>query len=87
MTLASLAPFLRFDGERGDRAGFEALDPDFLAGLEAIAVGAILGALQRLVDLSNELTLAIRVRSSRLNSSSCVARSLGSGKFAASSFM
>ena len=28
-----------------------------------------------------------RVRSSRLNSSSCVARSLGSGKFAASSFM
>src|SRR5689334_11270233 len=59
LTLAAFTTFLRFDGERRDRARFEALHADLLAGLEAVAVRAVFDALQRLVDLADQLALAI----------------------------
>ena len=52
-------PLLRLDRECGDRAGLEALERDRLAGFLAIAVGAILDALQRSVDLGDELALTV----------------------------
>src|SRR6202167_5908049 len=57
--LAALVTLLRFDRERGDRAGFKALDGDRLASLLAIAVRAVFDPRQRRVDLGNELALAI----------------------------
>src|SRR5215469_8230078 len=57
--LALLVALLRFDRECGDRAGFEALQRDRLARLLAIAVGVVLDALQRGVDLGDQLALAI----------------------------
>src|SRR4029453_10331195 len=59
LPLAAFTAFLSFDCGRGDRAGFEALPPDLLASLEAVAVAAILGPLDRLIDLLDELSLAI----------------------------
>ena len=50
---------LRLDRQRRDRAGFEALERDRLAGLLAIAVGAVVDALQRGVDLGDQLALAV----------------------------
>jgi hypothetical protein len=57
--LAALVALLRLERERGDRAGIEALEPDRLAGLLAIAVGALLDAQQRRIDLGDQLALAI----------------------------
>src|SRR5579864_1925118 len=57
--LAALVALLRFDGERCDRARFEALDRDRLAGLLAIAVGAVFDARERRLDLGDELALAV----------------------------
>ena len=45
--------------ERRDGPRFEALDADLFAGLEAVAVAAVFDALQRLVDLADQLALAI----------------------------
>src|SRR6476659_3228727 len=59
LALAPLATLLRFDAERRNWTRFEALHADLFAGLEAIAIRPIFGALQRLVDLANELALAI----------------------------
>jgi hypothetical protein len=56
---AAFVAFLGLDRERGDRAGFQALERDRLAGFLAIAVGAVFDALQRGVDLGNELTLPV----------------------------
>ena len=57
--LAALVPFLRLDRERGDGAGIEPLEADRLAGLLAIAVGAVVDALQGGVDLGDQLALAV----------------------------
>ena len=50
---------LRLDRERGDRARVETLQADRLARLLAVAVGAVLDAGQRRVDLGDELALAV----------------------------
>src|SRR5262249_25458486 len=42
-----------------DRAGFEAAQRNRLAGLLAVAVGAVVDALQRRVDLGDQLALAV----------------------------
>ena len=57
--LALLVALLRFDRQRRDRAGFEPLQRDRLAGLLAIAVGVVVDALQRGVDLGDQLALAV----------------------------
>ena len=59
LALASLATLLRLDAESRHGARLEALDADLFAGLEAVAVRAILDALQRIVDLADEFALAI----------------------------
>src|SRR5690606_16443766 len=40
-------------------AGFEALEADFLAGVDAVAVAAVLDALERAVDLADQLAVAV----------------------------
>jgi hypothetical protein len=57
--LAPLVALLGFQAERGDRAGFEAGDADRLAGLLAETVRSILDPAKRLIDLGNQLALAI----------------------------
>ena len=52
-------PLLRLDREGCDRARLQPLERNRLAGLFAIAVGAILDAGERLVDLGNQLALAV----------------------------
>ena len=42
---------LRVERERGDRARFEALDADFLAGFFAVAVLAVLDATNRVLEI------------------------------------
>src|SRR5580704_10360767 len=59
LPLASFAALLRLDRERCDGARLEALNADFLAGFQAIAVAAVLDALQRLIDLANEFALPV----------------------------
>ena len=59
LLLTPLTAFLRLQAERGDRAGLESLDADLFAGLEAVAVIAILDALQGFVDLADELALTV----------------------------
>src|SRR5260370_29340469 len=53
--LETLVALLRLDRERGDRTGFEALQRDRLAGVLAVAIGALVYRLQRLVDLGDQL--------------------------------
>src|ERR1700730_5896610 len=57
--LATLLPLLRLYRQRRNRPRFEALDRDRLAGLLAVAVGAILDARECLVDLGDQLALAV----------------------------
>ena len=57
--LALLVALLRLDRQRGDRARLKALQRDRLAGLLAIAVGAVVDAAQRGVDLGDQLALAV----------------------------
>src|SRR6267154_1753241 len=57
--LAFLVALLGFHREGGDRAGLQPLQRDRLAGLLAIAVGAVVDALQRRVDLGDQLALAV----------------------------
>src|SRR5215469_1323111 len=59
LAFAPLAPLLRLDAQRRDRTRLQALDADLFAGLEAIAIGAVFDALDRVVDLANELALAV----------------------------
>jgi 2-polyprenyl-6-methoxyphenol hydroxylase-like FAD-dependent oxidoreductase len=56
---ALLVALLRLHRQRGDRAGFEPLQRDRLAGLLAIAVGVVVDALQRRVDLGDQLALPV----------------------------
>ena len=57
--LATLVSLLRFDRQRGDRARVEAFERDGLAGLFAVAVSAFLDAVQRGIDLGDQLALAV----------------------------
>src|SRR6266566_9745205 len=56
---AFLVALLGLDRERRDRARLQPLQRDRLAGLLAIAVGVVLDALQRRVDLGDQLALAV----------------------------
>src|SRR5580704_16876281 len=58
-TFAAFVAFLGFEAEGGDRAGFETGQGDRLAGFLAVAVGALLDPAQRVVDLGDQLALAI----------------------------
>ena len=57
--LAALVALLRLEGQRGDRPGVETREADRLAGFFAIAVGAVLDPAQRVVDLGDQLALAV----------------------------
>src|SRR5271156_5825519 len=57
--LAPLVAFLGFDRERRDRTGFEPLERNRLAGLLAKAISALFDALERGVDLGDQLALAV----------------------------
>src|SRR5262245_3537412 len=57
--LEALVAFLRFDRERSDRPGFEALQRDRLARLLAESVGAFIDRLPRQGGVGNELAEAI----------------------------
>ena len=56
---AAFVPLLGLQAQGRDRTGFEASDADRLAGVLAIAVRSILNPPQRLVDLRDQLALAI----------------------------
>ena len=56
---ATFVTLLRLDRQRGDRPRVEPLERDRLAGLLAVAVGAFLDALQRRIDLGDQLALAV----------------------------
>jgi hypothetical protein len=55
----TFAALLRLDAQGRNRTRFESLDADLFAGLDAVTVGAVLDALDRFVDLANQLALAI----------------------------
>src|SRR5713226_3556134 len=57
--LALLVALLRLHRQRRNGAGFQPLQRDRLAGLLAIAVGAVVDALQRRVDLGDQLALPV----------------------------
>ena len=57
--LAPLVALLRLDAQGGDRPRIEPLQADRLAGLLAIAVGAVVDALEGGVDLGDQLALAV----------------------------
>src|SRR5258707_12042438 len=57
--LAALVALLRFDRQGREGPCLKALDRDWLAGLLAEAVRAVLDARQRLVDLCDQLALAV----------------------------
>jgi hypothetical protein len=57
--LAPLVALLGFDAQRRDRTCIEALQADRLAGLLAIAVGALVETGKGGVDLGNQLALAV----------------------------
>src|SRR3954449_6394522 len=57
--LAFFVALLRLYRQRGDRASFQPLQRDRLAGFLAIAVGVVLDPQQRGVDLGDQLALAI----------------------------
>src|SRR5690606_12339649 len=59
LPLGKLAALLGLDAQRRDRTSLEAAQADLVARLLAVAVGAVLDALQRRVDLLQELSLAI----------------------------
>src|SRR5262245_58430305 len=57
--LAPLVALLRLDRQRRDRARLETAQRDRLAGLLAEPVGAVVDPLQRVVDLGDQLALAV----------------------------
>src|SRR5690606_17924688 len=54
---AALVPFLGLDREGRGRASFKPAEADRLASFLAVAVGAVLNAAQRLVDLGDQFAL------------------------------
>src|SRR6187402_2764571 len=59
LLLQVLAALLRVEGQRGDRAGVETLHTDFLVGLFAETVAAFLDPAKGLVDLGDQLAVAV----------------------------
>src|SRR5690606_22532868 len=59
LLLTAFAALLRLQRQGGHGARLQALHADRLAGLQAIAVGAVLDARQRLVDLADQLALPV----------------------------
>ncbi len=59
MPLAALTALLSLDAQSRDGSSLEPLDPDLFAGLEAIAVRPVVEPFQRLVDLTDQLTLTV----------------------------
>src|SRR5215470_4947015 len=59
LLLAMLPALLGIEAQRGDRPRFQALEADFLVGLLAEAVAAFLDALERLVDLRDQLAVTV----------------------------
>src|ERR1700722_4197969 len=59
LPLAPFAALLGFDREGGYRSRLEALDADFLAGFQTVAVAAVLDALQGLIDLADKLAFTV----------------------------
>ena len=57
--LHALVALLRLDRQGGDRARLQPAQADRLAGFLAVAVGAVLDAPQRLVDLGDQLAGAV----------------------------
>src|SRR3954454_19570275 len=57
--LAFFVALLRLDRKRGDGAGFQPLQRDRLPRFLPIAVGVVLDALQRRIDLGDQLALAV----------------------------
>ena len=57
--LVALMTLLRFQGERCDRARFEALQRDRLPGFVALPVAAVLDPRERGIDLGDELALPV----------------------------
>src|SRR6185436_19033178 len=55
----TFAALLRLDAQGRHRTRFESLDADLFAGLDAVTVGAVFDALDRFVDLANQLALAV----------------------------
>jgi hypothetical protein len=55
----TLVPFLAFDRQCGDRPGLETTDRDRLARLLTITVAILFDAAQRIVDLLDQLALAV----------------------------
>src|SRR5690606_16132433 len=51
--------FLRFQAQRGGGPGVEPGNADRIAGFLAIAIGAVIDALERRVDLGNQLALPV----------------------------
>ena len=56
---AALVHFLGLKAQGGDRAGVKAGDADRIAGFFAIPIGPVIEALERRVDLGNELALPV----------------------------
>jgi hypothetical protein len=57
--LALLVALLRLHRQRRDRTRFQPLERDRLARFLAIAVGVVLDALQRRIDLGDQLALPV----------------------------
>src|SRR5262249_17389844 len=57
--LATFVTLLGLERQRSDGSRIEPLEPDGLAGLLAVAVGALLDARERRVDLGDQLALPI----------------------------
>src|SRR6185503_9957802 len=59
LLLAVLPAFLGIQAQRRNRPRFEAFQADFLVGFFAKTVAAFFDALERLVDLADQLAVAI----------------------------
>src|SRR5690606_35045803 len=57
--LTTFVTLLRLDRQSGGRAGLKASQADRLAGVFAIAIGAVLDPAQGLIDLGDQLALTV----------------------------
>ena len=59
LALPQFPAFLRVQAQRGDGAGLQSFYADLLTGLLAVTVFAFLDAVERLVDLADELAVTV----------------------------
>src|SRR3546814_2790533 len=59
LPLTVLPTLLRVDGALGSEAGVEALKPDLLTGIDTPAVAVVLDPLECIVNLANQLAVAV----------------------------